>query len=164
MSDEEFSFSSSGNEFYDTLYDIDDEFEYEKNIDNQPGAEDIARLGDLDFITVSLDDLGEIELDDEETEPVARVSEKSNLTINGITHTSPYLNKYEYVKIITSRIAQLEAGVPVNIETELIDIKKIAELEFEHKKLNYIVLRKVKIDKHIYVERILLRDLRYIEF
>lgn len=65
--------------------------------------------------------------------------------------TSSIMSIYEKTNILGSRIRQLENGAPTFLSREMLEdlngnIRRIAEIELEQKKLPYIIVRKLPND------------------
>ena len=67
---------------------------------------------------------------------------KGNI-VDPLHTTAPFLTKYEKARIIGTRAEQLERGAPplVELEPHIIQGRTIAMMEFEQKKIPFIIAR-----------------------
>lgn len=71
------------------------------------------------------------------------VRNEKNIIIDPLHTTIPFVTKYEKARIIGTRAEQLESGaLPfVNVEPHIINARTIALMEFEEKKIPFIIAR-----------------------
>lgn len=71
------------------------------------------------------------------------VRDKSGIIIDPLHTTVPFLTKYEKARIIGTRAEQLESGAHpfVKVEPHVINARTIAMMEFEKKKIPFIIAR-----------------------
>lgn len=124
--------------------DVDeDEFEVEVENDDDDEEEDI----DIDVLDI------EEKKEDEK-------SETKNITV-------PFITKYEYPKIISTRAQQIASGSPIFIDIDDIELKKkkpmeIAELELKQGKLNNIKIKRILPNGKIEMRK--LSELKFYSF
>ena len=89
------------------------------------------------------------------------VRDKSGIIIDPLHTTVPFLTKYERARIIGTRAEQLESGAHpfVEVEPHVINARTIAMMEFEQKKIPFIIARPLP-NKAIEYWR--LEDLEYV--
>lgn len=89
------------------------------------------------------------------------VRDKSGIIIDPLHTTVPFLTKYERARIIGTRAEQLESGAHpfVEVESHVINARTIAMMEFEQKKIPFIIARPLP-NKAIEYWR--LEDLEYV--
>lgn len=141
-------------EDFEDIIDIEEEdvviLDDEEEIDDD---EKLETGGDIDDVD---EDEFEVELDNEEEDDeedididVLDIEEKTDIKIDEKKHiTVPFITKYEYPKIISTRAQQIASGSPIFIDINDNELKKkkpmeIAELELKQGKLNNIKIKRI---------------------
>ena len=91
------------------------------------------------------------------------VRDSSNIIIDPLHRTIPYLTKYEKARILGQRAKQIECGAKplVNVPEHIVDSYIIAQLELEQKKIPFIIRRPIPSGGSEYWN---LKDLEIIAF
>jgi DNA-directed RNA polymerase I, II, and III subunit RPABC2 len=94
----------------------------------------------------------------------SKVMELSNMNYNeGVKRkTTPQLTKYEKTKILGIRAQQLASGMPalIQVPKDVRDVRKIAELELQQRKIPFIIKRPLPNKGCEYIK---IEDLEYIK-
>ena len=82
---------------------------------------------------------------DEITKLAIVVRDSTNIIIDPLHKTIPYLTKYERARILGQRAKQIETGArpPVKLPENVIDSYVIAELELQQKRIPFIIRRPI---------------------
>lgn len=138
-------------------YDDDDDDEYDENylqkFDNQINQNYISQ-----FHPECLNH------NNDEVSKLSRVvRDDSNIIIDPLHRTQPFLTKYEKARILGQRAKQIETGSKpfVKVPENIIDSYVIAELELREKKIPFIIKRPIPGGKFEYWN---LKDLEIINF
>ena len=91
------------------------------------------------------------------------VRDSSNIIIDPLHKTIPFLTKYERARILGQRAKQIETGARpfVNVPENVIDSYVIAELELQQKRIPFIIRRPIPGGACEYWN---LKDLEFISF
>jgi DNA-directed RNA polymerase I, II, and III subunit RPABC2 len=73
------------------------------------------------------------------------IRDESNIIIDPLHRTIPYLTKYEKARVLGQRAKQIETGAKplVKVPENIIDSYVIAELELREKKIPFIIKRPI---------------------
>ena len=157
--------------------DFEDEIDDEEElliIDDEEVIDEDEKLDDECAMDKVDQDEFEIDIDDDEEEidiDVLDIEEKEekeeSIEDKKINITVPFITKYEYPKIISTRAQQIAAGSPIFIDVNHEDLKKqkpmeIAELELKQGKLNNIKIKRVLPNGKVEIRK--LSELKFYSF
>jgi DNA-directed RNA polymerase I, II, and III subunit RPABC2 len=108
-----------------------------------------------------------VDSDTENFEDLYSVDDPTEITNTNTSITTPFITKYELVKVKALRVQMLENHAPPTVEASLFpnneyprDTEEIAMMELKHKKLPFIIRRPLPngLYEDIPVSRLLIRD------
>ena len=144
--------------------------EDEEVIDEDEKLDDECAMDKVDQDEFEIDiedDEEEIEIDIDVLDIEEKIEEKDEKKDEKKNITVPFITKYEYPKIISTRAQQIAAGSPIFIDVNHEDLKKqkpmeIAELELKQGKLNNIKIKRVLPNGKVEIRK--LSELKFYSF
>jgi len=139
----------------------EDEFEFDEEEDEE--VEFAATGEQLEDIDLQIEDCDFDELDSIYNDDPTLVNSKTLVSIR----TTPYITKYELVKVLGLRVQMLDKHAPPTVEASMFpngeypnDTEQIALMELRHKRLPFIIRRPLPNGQHedIPVSQLLIRD------